>query len=771
MAQENKFLTIPAQGGLFVPVRKERSAEMDDDDEDDNGDEEEEDVRLIPRCSPVPRKRGHSLADETAEYMRIRLALPRRRVSFADASGGELVDVRQFVPFDSDEEEEDSRWEEEEAKYRKAYRQPNYRVRPDFQSLSSGDLEHAVRARKVEVEGVQEVSDEPLSFDVLIRVLNVSFHKSVYVRSTMDGWITYFDYPAEYVHGPGDGDTDSFCVRLSFAEPYLFDGARIDFVVRYETADGEFWANNMGRNYSVTLQVSYEEETGQASKVEEAELRGILKPPRYRMEDENELFQYKDEGDVDTTEEEAAVAVPCVACPLVIEPEIDIEVSEALSISPPNTSRDTTPAECTLPSIEDSSDKQPLQESPAIPLQTDHPGTTGQATESLSLTVSIQQPEEAQLEVPDNDQLPHSERPQVRVTVVSEDDIEGSAEPNKSFSPNQDDSQLDISAQVPFDLDITPSAIYPCIPRVEEHKSEELKEEGEAEEEIKSETVESETPRQSQTIYQVDETESSLQVQHETVWTCSFSNMGIGSASQDEGDHSYRIFQDAKPPGSESLLVKEPEMQTAEYDGKSETSRDKGAGLRVEKTQTGEKDVPDITATHLGPTEDDIVTQSLQSLPTTSDPKVSVHHQERPEQGPDLKELEDADTSPASESGPVLTSVCKSDTSPDFTAGVEVVSPEDKDRDLCSVEEPVTHKEFESFHEDLSPLQTQDGLESQLPLPSESLEDPSAEPEVALGQTLILSFAFLSAAICLVVGLQDASVFLVMGLFLVSLCF
>ncbi|KAL7884921.1 hypothetical protein AOLI_G00076910 [Acnodon oligacanthus] len=332
MAQENKFLTIPTQEGLFAAVR-ERSAEMGADDEDDNGDdEEEEDVRLIPRCSPVPRKRGSSLADETAEYMRIRHALPRRCVSFADACGGDLVDVRQFVPFDSDDEEEggnSARWEEEEAKYQKAYRQPTYCVRPDFEPLSGGDLAHAVRTNKVEVEGVRPVPGESLSFDSLIRVLNVSFQKCVYVRSTMDGWITYFDYPAEYVLGSSDDEADGFCVRLSFAEPYLFDGARIDFVVRYETTHGEFWANNMGRNYSVTLHVSYEEDASQASKVEDVELRGILKPSRYSTDYNCDAFQDKDEGDVAGTEREGAVVAPAAVCPLVIEPEIDIELIEA----------------------------------------------------------------------------------------------------------------------------------------------------------------------------------------------------------------------------------------------------------------------------------------------------------------------------------------------------------------------------------------------------------------------------------------------------------
>uniref|UniRef100_A0A8C2JTH6 CBM21 domain-containing protein n=1 Tax=Cyprinus carpio TaxID=7962 RepID=A0A8C2JTH6_CYPCA len=259
MAQGNNsnFLTIPSQEELFKTVRVER---FEDNSNDEDEEETEEDVRLIPRSSPVPRKRGSSIADETDEYMRISLVLPNRSVSFADSTGAELVDVRMFVPFDSDDEDA-SRWEEEEARCRKAFREPTYRVWPEFQPLTGAELVLAVHSNKLEVERVTSVPDEPLSFEVLIRVLNISFHKSVYARSTMDGWINHFDYPAEYVQDSNDGETDKFSVKLTFASPYLFNGARIDFVVRYETPDGEFWANNSGRNYSVTLLQSYEEDT------------------------------------------------------------------------------------------------------------------------------------------------------------------------------------------------------------------------------------------------------------------------------------------------------------------------------------------------------------------------------------------------------------------------------------------------------------------------------------------------------------------------------
>lgn len=279
------FLTIPSQEGLFTAIKTGKAEEgaRSSTDADENEDEEEEDdtedVRLIPRCSPVPRKRGSSIFDETAEYMRIHQALcTGKRVSFADTTGGDLVDVREFHAFDSDEEEEGSaRWEEEEAKYRKAEREPIYSVRAEFHAPSGGVLLQAVRAGKVEVEQVRPVEDEPLAFSGLVRVLNVSFHKAVYIRSTMDGWATYFDHPAEYVQGSNDGETDQFSFKLSFAPPYTTHGSRIEFVVRYETSDGDYWANNSSLNYVVTLILSYKDDPVRTN-TDAQQKRSILKP-------------------------------------------------------------------------------------------------------------------------------------------------------------------------------------------------------------------------------------------------------------------------------------------------------------------------------------------------------------------------------------------------------------------------------------------------------------------------------------------------------------
>ncbi|XP_061759606.1 protein phosphatase 1 regulatory subunit 3A isoform X1 [Nerophis ophidion] len=277
------FLTIPSQEGLFIPIRSRAQHDDNDDEEDEDDDDDDDDegnVRLIPRCSPIPRRRGASIHDETAEYLRIQAALsPGKRVSFADITGGDLVDVREFVNFDSDDEEDSVKWEEERAKYGKCEREPVFHVHADTEPPGGDALLQRVRAHKVAIEQIQPAEHEPLAFHGLVRVLNVSFQKAVYIRSSMDNWASYFDHPAEYVPGSHDGDTDQFSFKLSFAPPYVTHGSRIEFVVRYETTEGDFWDNNGRMNYVVTLLLAYEEEEKEINS-ELQETRGILRPPK-----------------------------------------------------------------------------------------------------------------------------------------------------------------------------------------------------------------------------------------------------------------------------------------------------------------------------------------------------------------------------------------------------------------------------------------------------------------------------------------------------------
>ncbi|XP_076859951.1 uncharacterized protein LOC143512966 [Brachyhypopomus gauderio] len=704
MAQGNNFLTIPEQEGLFTTTKSGRSGEDRSNCPEDEEDEEEteDSVRIMPRSSPVPRKRGHSINDETAEYMRIRLVLPPRRVSFADTTGSDLVDVREFVPFDSDDED-DARWEEEETKYHEAYHEPTFRLWPEFQPLTGTELTLAVRTNKVEVESLTPVPGEPLSFEGMIRVLNISFHKSVYVRSTMDGWISYFDYPSEYVQGSNDGDTDRFSFRLSFAEPYLFNGARIDFVVRYETSDGEFWANNSGRNYSVTLLKSYED-TEQVSPLEDVDIRGILKSPRYSVQDDYDFSQDKNGGDVASTEREAAISVPFPVCPPIVEPEIDLEITKVVSSSPTKTSGDSPPAECILPKV-DAPYEQPLQDSAEISPQTDRPEIASQVTSS------VQEVTETKLKVPEN--YP---------------------------SPITDESEAPV--KVHLDSDVILSAGFPSAQKevedVDENESEDVKEvRGHAEIQTETDGTKDTTQDEARNKVEEDKPEKSIQ-------QCSFNEAGADSASKDEDFSSHdTLFGDTQYTREDECGLESVKSDAAT---RVEANRKEKMAINIKNVQAGGEEVGLVSAcTGLG--------FGVTELGLTGG-------------GPGSEEKELA--------GVLMVDVDTQLVSEDRALKEEILppTPEDKGGGLSAdKDKPVMYIEGKLFHDGPASFETPESEESQLSLSTKTSEVSSAHPNVLLGQSLIPSIAFFIAVVCLVVGFQEPSAFLLMALLLVFLCF
>ncbi|XP_043540289.1 protein phosphatase 1 regulatory subunit 3A-like [Chiloscyllium plagiosum] len=225
-----------SSSSLQLPNRQDQ-----DEDEEDEEEEEEEayGARLIPRSSPVPRKRSFS-GEELGEVP------PGRKVSFADARGLELARVCVFEQFPV--------WDEEEGD---ASPRPGFRLCPAFaQGLSAQQLLDRVRRHKVELESVRGATDDPLSVDCLARVLNLAYQKSVQARCTLDEWRSHYQQPAEYVPGAADGASDCFAFRLSYPCASAREGARLHFVLRYETPGGVYWANNGGANYTLVCRAT-----------------------------------------------------------------------------------------------------------------------------------------------------------------------------------------------------------------------------------------------------------------------------------------------------------------------------------------------------------------------------------------------------------------------------------------------------------------------------------------------------------------------------------
>ena len=110
---------------------------------------------------------------------------------------------------------------------------------------SSTSFYDLVRERKVCLENA--FMEDPTTICGVVRVLNISFHKSVGIRWTMNDWSTQNDVDATYIDGSSDGVTDKFSFRLRLG--FLPVGSRVQFCLRFDSSGSEFWDNNGGVNY------------------------------------------------------------------------------------------------------------------------------------------------------------------------------------------------------------------------------------------------------------------------------------------------------------------------------------------------------------------------------------------------------------------------------------------------------------------------------------------------------------------------------------------
>ncbi|XP_078805406.1 protein phosphatase 1 regulatory subunit 3A isoform X2 [Oryzias latipes] len=205
-------------------------------------DEDEGDfIAIRPKCSPLPRRKS-SITDEDLEP-----DVPlcgSRRVSFADAKGLSLVEVKEFDTW------EVSKLPGQDASGATAIDGEEYYLSPLTFSLtlSSEEVFAKVLEQKIELETIDFLPGTTILKGV-IRVLNISYSKAVFIRTTLDQWATHFDLLAEYIPGSSDGVTDCFSFRLTVVPWFREQGARVEFCLRYETPEGTFWANNNARNY------------------------------------------------------------------------------------------------------------------------------------------------------------------------------------------------------------------------------------------------------------------------------------------------------------------------------------------------------------------------------------------------------------------------------------------------------------------------------------------------------------------------------------------
>ncbi|XP_063073448.1 protein phosphatase 1 regulatory subunit 3A isoform X2 [Engraulis encrasicolus] len=169
-------------------------------------------------------------------------AFIRRKVSFADAFGLDLVYVKEFSNQTSDDKVEDLLCGLDVDEY---YLSCVFTLPTSPQVLAE-----TVEERKVALESL-ELMPGTTTLRGTVRVANLCFDKAVYVRTTYDSWGSHFDLLTEYVPGSSDRESDGFSFKLTLVPPLDAAGIRVEFCLRYESAVGEFWDSNNGQNYTL----------------------------------------------------------------------------------------------------------------------------------------------------------------------------------------------------------------------------------------------------------------------------------------------------------------------------------------------------------------------------------------------------------------------------------------------------------------------------------------------------------------------------------------
>ncbi|XP_034718913.1 uncharacterized protein ppp1r3aa [Etheostoma cragini] len=168
----------------------------------------------------------------------------RRKVSFADAFGLNLVSVKEFDSAEVTEVEASQSPENEATHPLEEYYMSCLFIVPS----SPEELEQRLQAQMVELESI-ELLPGTTTLRGIIRVVNLCFTKSVYVRMSLDRWTSYFELLAEYVPGSSDRKTDRFTFKYTLVPPSESEEIRVEVCLRYECSVGTFWANNKDMNY------------------------------------------------------------------------------------------------------------------------------------------------------------------------------------------------------------------------------------------------------------------------------------------------------------------------------------------------------------------------------------------------------------------------------------------------------------------------------------------------------------------------------------------
>ncbi|XP_042367384.1 uncharacterized protein ppp1r3aa [Plectropomus leopardus] len=242
--------------GLFVQASEEDRVEGSE----KNGEEEEGGME-------APSPTGSTTNEETDEDSEPEPppVTHWRKVSFADAFGLNLVSVKEFDNAEVTESAVSQPPEKEASHPSEEFYMSCLFTVPS----SPEELDQRLQEQMVELESI-ELLPGTTTLRGIIRVVNLCYSKSIYVRISLDRWTSYFDLSAEYVPGSSDKKTDRFTFSYTVVPPFDREGTRVEICLRYETSVGTFWANNKEMNYVLFCHQ-----------------RGLMKEPQVQEESSN----------------------------------------------------------------------------------------------------------------------------------------------------------------------------------------------------------------------------------------------------------------------------------------------------------------------------------------------------------------------------------------------------------------------------------------------------------------------------------------------------
>ena len=255
---------------------EERGMLAGEKEEDDDAEEEEEEERVVEEESSG--EASVTTDDSDPEWEPDPQARVRRKVSFADAFGLNLVSVKEF----------DAAPDLPPPRVHAAGPLSGKVAPPGGPPLAQADshlsclfsvpsgpeeLRQRLWEQKVELESI-ELLPGTSTLRGVVRVQNLCYRKAVFVRVSPDAWRSHFELAAVYVPGSSDRETDRFTFIYALETPVQSQpGTRMEFCLRYETEVGTFWANNRGLNYVLFCHLkAHKERPGDERETEQSHL-------------------------------------------------------------------------------------------------------------------------------------------------------------------------------------------------------------------------------------------------------------------------------------------------------------------------------------------------------------------------------------------------------------------------------------------------------------------------------------------------------------------